>query len=179
MPPGLSSVAARSSRRVCRAVSLARSASDLSQGMSGCRRIVPVDEQGASTSTASNGPPCHCRGVGLDDLGGELQPREILPQPLEARRRAVDRGDLRAGERELRGLAARRGAEIGDGFAARRRPSIAEQPRRQRRGGVLHPPCAVVVAGKLRDRPRCDRCAPCRSAARGRRASPPMSRHRS
>ena len=50
----------------------------LSQGMSGWRRIVPVDEHGASSSTASNGPPCHCVGIGGDDLGGELEPREVL-----------------------------------------------------------------------------------------------------
>ena len=44
----------RCSRR-CKAASVAMSASRLSQGMSGWRRMVPVDEQGASSSTASNG----------------------------------------------------------------------------------------------------------------------------
>src|SRR5215469_10907110 len=50
---------ARSRSRRWSAVRPARSAARLSQGMSGCRRMVPVDEQGASTSTPSNGPPFH------------------------------------------------------------------------------------------------------------------------
>ena len=125
------------------------------------RRAGRVDQHGVERAALPLG------GIRLDDLGAELQPRQILPHALEARRRAVDGGDLRAGQRQLRGLAAGRGAEIGDGFAAH----VAEQLRRQRRGGVLHPPRAVVVAGKLRDRARCDRRAPCRCRARGRRAS--------
>ena len=85
--------------------------------------MVPVDEQGASSRTASNGPACHSRHVGDDGLGRERKPREILPQPLEPRRRAVDRGDVRAGGGELGGLAAGRGAEVGDAAAAH----VAEQ----------------------------------------------------
>ena len=62
----------------------AMSASRLSQGMSGWRRMVPVDEQGASSSTASNGPACHSRRVGGDGLGRKAEPREVLPQPRRA-----------------------------------------------------------------------------------------------
>ena len=50
--------------------------------------MVPVDEQGASSSTASNGPARHCVDVGGDGFGRELEPREVLPQPLEPRRRS-------------------------------------------------------------------------------------------
>ncbi len=75
---------------------------------------MPVDEHGASSRTASNGPPRHCGCVGRDDLGGESEARQVLPQPLEPLRRAVDRGDARAGGGELGGLAAGRGAEVGD-----------------------------------------------------------------
>ena len=56
----------------------------------------------------------------------------------------------RAGARKLRGLAAGRGAEVGDRAAG----EVAEQPGRERGGGVLHPPGALAVAGKLRHRPR-------------------------
>ena len=46
--------------RRCSAASAAMSASRFSQGMSGWRRMVPVEEQGASSRTASNGPARHC-----------------------------------------------------------------------------------------------------------------------
>ncbi|MGY4465853.1 hypothetical protein ACVWWK_001535 [Bradyrhizobium sp. LB9.1b] len=51
---------------------------------------------------------------------------------------------MRAGLRQLRGLAAGSGAEIGDGFAG----NVAEQPGWQRGGGVLHPPLSFGEAGK-------------------------------
>ena len=55
---------------------------------------------------------------------------------------------MRAGGGELRRLAAGRGAEIGDAPAA----NVAEQARRQRGGGVLHPPGAFGKAGQRRHR---------------------------
>jgi hypothetical protein len=50
--------------------------------------------------------------------------------------------------RELRGLAARRGAQIGNRLAL----DIAEQSRRQRCGGILHPPLTVGKSRKHRHR---------------------------
>ncbi len=88
--------------------------------------------------------PAHSAASAHHSLGLQRQPRQIVAQPRHARRRAVDRGDARAGLRQLRGLAAGRGAEIGDGLAG----DVAEQPRRQRGGGVLHPPLALGEAGQ-------------------------------
>ena len=110
--------------------------------------MVPVAEQGASSRTASNGPACHCADVGGDGFRGQMQAGQILSQPFEAGRCAVDGDDPGAGSGELGGLAARGGAKIGDGEAA----YVAEELRRQRRGGVLDPPGAIGIARKLRDR---------------------------
>ena len=76
--------------------------------------------------------------VGADQLGLERQPREIFGKPAHSRRRAVDGGNERARGGKLRRLAAGRGAKIGDVAPA----NVAEETRRQRRGGVLHPPRA-------------------------------------
>ena len=84
------------------------------------------------------------RDIGADQIGCERQPREILGKPVEPRGRTVDGGDVGAGGGELRGLAAGRGAQIGDAPAAH----VAEQARRQRGGGVLHPPRAFGKAGQ-------------------------------
>ena len=86
--------------------------------------------------------------VGDRDLGLEPQPAEIGGEALQPLGRAVDRRDLRAGGGELGALAARRGAEIDDPRARR----DADETRRDRRRGVLHPPFAVGVAGQLDDR---------------------------
>ena len=103
--------------------------------------MVPVDVHGASSKTASNvllrSPRRH---VGADQLGFERQAGEIFLQPLEPRRRAIDRRDFGAGNNELRRLAAGRGAQIGDAQAR----DIAEKPRRDRGCCVLHPPRAFV-----------------------------------
>ena len=88
-----------------------------------------------------------CRGVGLDELGLELQPLEIGPQPCEPRLREIDGGDVGAGRGELRRLAAGRRAQIGDRAAS----DSAEQAGGQRGGGVLHPPGAVRIAGEILD----------------------------
>ena len=100
--------------------------------------MVPVDEHGASSSTASNGSAGPLRDIGADQFGFERQAYEIFLQALEPRRRAIDRGDMSARRGKLRGLAAGRGAQIGDAAPA----NIAEQTHRQRRGGVLNPPGA-------------------------------------
>ena len=69
-------------------------------------------------------PPGQCiRGNRLDP---QLQPVEIRDQPVEPAGRAVDRRHLGAGIGELRGLAARGGAEIDDLAAG----DAVEQPHR-------------------------------------------------
>src|SRR6185437_3219594 len=81
-------------------------------------------------------------------LDAEGEPREVRVEAVEAARRAVDRGDARAGGGELRRLASGRGAEIDDALAG----DVAEERRRHRRGGVLHPPRAGTVARQAHDR---------------------------
>ena len=83
--------------------------------------------------------------IGHPDLGGEFQPREIDAEPLQPLRRAVDGHHVRAGGGEFGGLAAGRGAQIGDPLAG----AHAEQTGRERRRRVLHPPFAVGVALEL------------------------------
>ena len=70
-------------------------------------------------------------GIGDHRFGLQRKPGEIVAQPHHAAGRAVDRGDLRAGEDKLRGLAARGCAEIGHRLAG----EVAKQARRQCRGG--------------------------------------------
>ncbi len=73
---------------------------------------------------------------------------EIADQAVEATLRAVDGGDHGAGGRELRRLAAGRRAQIDDALPG----DIAEEPRRDGRGGVLHPPGAFGIARQAGDR---------------------------
>ena len=81
-------------------------------GTSGWRRIAPVAVHGASSRTASTG--CCGRQVSASAATastGRPSRFKIGDQPVEPAGRAVDRGDLGAGIGELRGLAARRGAQ--------------------------------------------------------------------
>ena len=110
--------------------------------------MVPVEEQGASSSTASNGSAVHSATSAQTSSAASDEAREIVAQPRQPRGRAIDRGDMRAGGGKLRGLAAGRSAEIGDASPA----DIAEQPRRQRRRRVLHPPRALGKTGQRRHR---------------------------
>src|SRR5262249_59153760 len=91
--------------------------------------------------------------VGRYRFGRELEASEVLPQPFESPWRAVDGDDAGAGGRELGGLATRRRAQIRDAAPAH----VAEELRRQRRGGVLHPPGALGIARELRYRSVRDR----------------------
>ncbi len=109
--------------------------------------MVPVEEHGASTSTASNGSADHSATSAQTSSACSDKPAEIVTQPVQSRRRAVDRRDEGAGSDKLRGLAAGRSAEIGDAQPC----DIAEQARRQRGGGILDPPRAVGKAGQRRD----------------------------
>ena len=112
--------------------------------MSGCRRIVPVAMHGASSRMASKGPPFHTAASAVTTSACKSEAREIFRQATQPRRRTVDRGHVRAGARELRGFSAGRSAQVSDGLSF----DLAEKAHRQARGGVLHPPCAVVEAGQ-------------------------------
>ena len=79
--------------------------------------MVPVEEQGASRSTASNGSAVHSATSAQTRSAASEQAREIVAQPSQPRGRAIDGGDMRAGGGKLRGLAARRSAKIGDATA--------------------------------------------------------------
>ena len=85
--------------------------------------------------------------IGRDSFDIELEAREILLQPGDARRGAIDRGDVTARSRKLGRLAARRGTQVANLFAA----DVAEQARRDRGGRVLHPPHALGKARQQRD----------------------------
>ncbi len=71
----------------------------------------------------------------------------MVREPRQPVFRRVDCRHLRASSRELRGLAARRRAEVGHAESR----DVSEQTRRQAGGRVLHPPGAFVIAGKLSD----------------------------
>src|SRR5581483_12179746 len=88
-------------------------------------------------------------GVRFDGFAIELQTREILLEALEPGSRTIDGNHFRAARDQLRGLAAGRGAEIGDALAF----DVAEKLRRQRGGRILYPPCAFFVAGERGDGP--------------------------
>ena len=83
-------------------------------------------------------------GVSHVSVGKQLPLPGGLVERVPGGWRAVDRRDMRAGLGQLRGLAAGRSAEIGNRLAS----DVAEQPRRQRGGGVLHPPLPFAEAGQ-------------------------------
>ena len=172
-PPGLISATARSSRRRCRSVST-RYRPPLEPG----DVRVAADRAGRRAGRIEQHrierPALPFGRVGGDHFGLQAEPREVLAHPRQAGRRAVDRGDPGAGERQLHGLAAGRRAEVGDLLAG----DVAEQAGRERRRGVLHPPGAFAVAGKQRDSALRRRCERCRSAARGRAGAAPSSLRR-
>ena len=97
---------------------------------------------------ASNGSALKVRGVANRDRGFELEAVRLARERLQAFGGAVERGDLGAGDGELRGLAAGRRAEVENPLSRRH----AEHARGQRGGGVLNPPYAVRIAGEFRDR---------------------------
>ena len=150
---------AASSSFACASASRATSSGDLAHGMSGWRRMVPVAVQGASSRTASNGAGPPLQRVGDDDLGVHRQPAQIAHQELGASRRALERGDVGTRGGELGGLAAGCRAEVEHAPAL----DLAQQPRRQGGGGILHPPGALVVAGQGVDQPA---AAPAQRAGR-------------
>ena len=114
-------------------------------------------------------PSLPFRDVGRDDFGVQTEPREIVAQPREPAGGAVDRRDAGAGMRELRGLAAGRGAEIGD-LRTRTSPS-------SRAGSAAAASCThhspSTIAGQQRDRAVRDGAHACLSAARARAGARP------
>src|SRR3984893_1676582 len=94
---------------------------------------VPPDRAGrAARSIKEHGfdgmrwAPSQC--VGPDRLDREAEPLAVGDQPLEPSARTIDRRHPGTGGRELRGLAARCGAQIDDLAPG----EAAEPPRRER-----------------------------------------------
>ena len=127
-----------------RPASAAMSAGCFSQATSGWRRMVPVEEQGASSRTASKG--CggdHVEDVGGDGFGGEVQPGEVGGEALQPVGRDVDGGDAwrrhwqarrscRRARRRGRRRACRRRRRAGARAGSRRRPAPTIRPRHSR-----------------------------------------------
>ena len=173
-PPGLTSATARSSSRRCSSASLAMSAGDFVQGTSGWRRTVPVEEQGASSSTASNSS-CRlvCRAYRPATISASRPSRSrLLAEPRQPVLRDVDRGDVGAGQR--RAAPSCRRARRKD----RRRACPATSPS-SRAGRLAAASCTHHAPRQSRaarrPRRRAARRAPSRSAARCRRASRPSA----
>ncbi len=81
--------------------------------MSGWRRIVPVDKQGASTNTASKRVSgCHSVASGLDNFRRELKADQVVLQPIDPFWVDLNCRDMGAGGCQLGSLPARCGAEI-------------------------------------------------------------------
>ena len=94
--------------------------------------MVPVDEQGASSSTASNGSSLPFQCVGCDSFGFRARARADSREAVEPHGRTIDRGNLRACKSELRGFSAGRGAQVGNAFAAQITEQIGPAARRLR-----------------------------------------------
>ena len=121
-----------------------RMAADGAGGRAGC-----VQQDGVQRRVR---PPIV--GVGLDDLGAEMQPRQVLAQARHPTLAGIDGQHVGAGGGELGGLAAGGGAQIGHAFT---RPG-GEQAGGPGGGGVLHPEIARGQAGQVRH-PRAGRQA--------------------
>ena len=113
--------------------------------------MVPVAEQGASSSTASNSAGGRrFTGIGTDRLGRQSEPREIGGEALEADRQRSTAVTRACAAASCARLAARRGAEIEDP----RPRDLAEQPNQQCRRLVLDPPLALAETRQILIRPR-------------------------
>ena len=119
----------------------------LVQATSGWRRMVPVALQGASSSAASNGGASKVSALATTSSASSC-----------SRARLTARRFSRCAERSTAETAAPASAScahLPPGAAqrsTRARPARRQQPRRQRRGGVLHPPFALGIALELGDR---------------------------
>ena len=113
--------------------------------------MVPVEVQGASTRSrrARSLPPGHsAASVATSWACSESRARLSRSRAIRASERSTAVTCAPACD-QLRRFAAGRGAEVGDRLAL----DVAEQPRRQRGGGVLHPPLPVGKARQHRHRP--------------------------
>ena len=119
------------------------------QGTSGWRRTVPVDEQGASSSTASNSASGAYFSTSASTVpAGSRSRLRFSSSRLSRLRDESSAVTLGAGQRQLRRLAAGCGAKVGDAPAG----DIAEQSCRQARGRILDPPLAVGEARQVGNR---------------------------
>ncbi len=103
-------------------------------GRSGCRRIVPVALQGASSNTKGAGacrPPI--AQIRLHQFRFKPKPRQIFAHARQPCRFAFDRGDVRAHRCKLRGLAAGCRAKIDHALTRAHRQAIARAAK------PLHP----------------------------------------
>ena len=136
--------AAASSSLSCACVTVCTSRGRLIRATSGWRRIVPVALHGASSSTASNrSGGLQRRRVGVDHVRVQLPARQVCASAARsARRRAPPPSPPRPRRQVAPVLppgAAHRSATRSPGCGR-------QQPRRQRRGGVLHPKLARLEA---------------------------------
>ena len=115
--------------------------------------MVPVDEQGASSNTASNGPPCHSNASTATISAPRERRARFLAQPVKPRRGAIDRSNICTGERELCSFAAGCCAQVGNVHSLH----VSEKVCGQRGGGVLHPPGAFGKSWQQRNRAVCER----------------------
>ena len=81
----------------------------------------------------------------LDDIHRQSGALGVLAQPSDALAGNLDGSKLRSSGGELHRLPTRRRTKIGDALTG----NVSDQLCRKRRGGVLHPPCTVSVAGEV------------------------------
>ena len=119
--------------------------------MSGCRRMVPVEEQGASSRTASNNSPgCHVAASASTQLGLQAEPRRgcrrakpaasssCRPRPPRRRRARVAPSCRRAPRRD-RPRACPRRRRAAAPAATPPRPAPTTRPRRNRAAASMRP----------------------------------------
>ena len=118
------------------------------QATSGWRRMVPVALHGASRSTASNGGASKVSASATTTSELRRRRAKLAASSLSRSAERSTAVTISARRGEFGCFSARRRAEVDDPHAGSR----PEEPRRQRGGGVLHPPFAVRVAFEFRDR---------------------------
>jgi hypothetical protein len=118
---------------------------------SGWRRIVPVEEQGASSSTASKASS-RVEVEEIADLEGDInaEPFQIRLEPARARDGFLDRRNPGPAMASCAVLPPGARTEIRDAQPCH----VTEQPRRQAGGRILYPPGAFLEAGERRNRRR-------------------------
>ena len=145
----------------------------LRRATSGWRRMVPVDEQGASSRMRSAGlAGRQLRASAATVSTAEIEPLHVVAQPAQPVLRTVEGQHVRPRRRQLRRLAARRRAQVEHPAAA----DVAQQPRRQRRRRVLNPPAIPRRSRPVRRPGRRGRAAGCRWRDAPHPAAPPGRR---